>query len=148
MHHISLCSMLCTSAHISTTSNHLPAKHTNPTFSPMCLHNNPPTQSHPLPRLPAGVQRKGERLSAMIDGVLPTRAASIYRVHSASGQVEFRLVDMLAAICSCPNKSSLMCSHAYAACLAQPQHRLKVAFVLKVGAEGGGGGEAGVLVGK
>jgi hypothetical protein len=36
------------------------------------------------------VQRKGERLARMLDGVLPTPAASIYRVHSESGQVEFR----------------------------------------------------------
>jgi len=55
----------------------------------------------------------------------------LYRVHSSSGAVEYRLVDVVACLCSCPN-NGLMCSHRYAVVVAKPQYSIRFGLVLMV----------------
>jgi hypothetical protein len=67
----------------------------------------------------------------MEDGIFPTDVPHLYRVHSSSGAVEYRLVDVAACLCSCPN-DGWMCSHRYAVVVAMPQYSVRFGLVLMV----------------
>lgn len=67
----------------------------------------------------------------MEDGIFATDLPHIYRVHSSSGDVEYRLVDVASCLCSCPN-NGLLCSHRYAVLTAMPKYALCFAMVILV----------------
>eukprot|EP00854_Cymbomonas_tetramitiformis_P000932 gene932-1448_t len=66
----------------------------------------------------------------MEDGVFHTTLPYILRVHSQSGQVELRVVDLAACLCSCPNHDDL-CSHRFSALVAAPQYLPRAALVVR-----------------
>lgn len=70
-------------------------------------------------------------IACMEDGIFATDMPHLYRVHSSSGAVEYRLVDVAACLCSCPN-NGLMCSHRYAVVVAMPQYSIRFGLVLMV----------------
>ena len=70
-------------------------------------------------------------IAMMEDGIFATDLPHIYRVHSSSGDVEYRLVDVASCLCSCPN-NGLMCSHRYAVLTAMPKYALCFAMVILV----------------
>jgi len=49
-------------------------------------------------------------IARMEDGIFCTALPYVFRVHSTSGAVEWRLVDMSTCLCSCPNDGPI-CSH-------------------------------------
>ena len=65
----------------------------------------------------------------MEDGIFPTELPFLFRVHSTSGDVEWRLVDMASGLCSCPNDGDC-CSHRYAVALAQRHFAPRIATVV------------------
>jgi hypothetical protein len=70
-------------------------------------------------------------IAMMEDGIFGTKVKHIFRVHSSSGDVEYRLVDVASCLCSCPN-NGLMCSHRYAVITAKPKYATRFATIILV----------------
>eukprot|EP00976_Prorocentrum_cordatum_P062718 1176820-Prorocentrum_minimum.AAC.14 len=66
----------------------------------------------------------------MEDGIFATDLPYMFRVHSTSGDVEWRLVDMASGLCSCPNDGDV-CSHRYAVVLAQRHLAPRLAVLIQ-----------------